>query len=566
MAHLVFRSGDRSGETVSLPKVVCMGRGLDMDVRLDDLTASKRHARIISNDRGEYILEDLASSNGTFLNGVQVTTKKLKNGDTIRIGNSLMEFCQEEKSEPAEATESGVLNIGQDSTSSSVISSVDVNFGAAGPTAGATTSLEEVRKLNYRLSTVLEISQALGKALDEDELLNRILDKLFDAFPETGRGFIILRDPDSGQLTPRASRMAKSGGPADEQLQISETILEYVLEQKQAVLSTEAREDERFATSQSILDFEMRAVMCAPLTYEEDVLGFIWMDTQRIASNYTEDGLSLLAGIANQAALTIANARLHTQLLKRERLEQDLRTARRLQNSFLPQRPPEIDGYEFVTWYDTALEVGGDFYDLIEIPDNKIMVVVGDVSGKGITAALMMAKMTSNVRYFAGTQTQPGDMLRKLNEVALRSETDMFVTMLIMCVDYNNHSVVMSNAGHCYPMLRKTSGEVTRVEGGNGYPVAITEEAEFPEATIELEAGDVLCLFTDGIIEAMDEESNLFGYEKLTPAMSNGGQSAGDVMMSIQQAIRDHAGGAPQSDDLTVICMGRTLEDIDESI
>jgi len=556
MAHLLIKSGEEAGKTVVLPKVLCIGRGLDMDLRVDDLTASKRHARIISNDHNEFIIEDLASSNGTFLNGVQITTKKLRHGDEIRIGGVTVEFCQQEEAAftPPDRT---MLNIGQDSTSSSVISSVDVNYGAGGQEMGAATTLEDVTKLNYRLRTVIEISQALGTALDEEELLTRILDKLFEVFPETNRGFIILRDPDTGQLTPRASRAAKTGGPADDQLQISETILEYVLEQKQAVLSTEAMSDERFPTSQSILDFEMRAVMCAPLKYEEDVLGFIWLDTQRIASNYTEDGLTLLAGIANQAALTIANARLHGQLIKRERLDQDLRNARRIQNSFLPQAPPQVPGYSFVTWYETALEVGGDFYDLVELPNDKLLVVVGDVSGKGITAALMMAKMTSNVRYFAGTQPEPSAMLARLNEVALSSETDMFVTMLILYIDVKEHSVIMSNAGHCYPMLRKADGQVVRIEGGNGFPVGITEDAEFPEMEFALGPGETVCTFTDGIIEAMDEESNLFGYQKLSAAMAEGDGSTGDMLRSLQRAIRDHAGSAAQSDDLTVVCLGR---------
>ncbi|GAF98892.1 unnamed protein product, partial [marine sediment metagenome] len=287
-------------------------------------------------------------------------------------------------------------------------------------------TIEELSSVNYRLRTLLEIFQSIGTALDEDELLERILDQLFDVFPESGRGFIILRDPDTGMLTPRAVKKAKPDvTDSEERLPISGTIIEYVLERKQAVLSADAMSDDRFPTSQSILDFEMRSVMCAPLMYEDEVLGFILLDTQRIASNYDEEGLTLLAGIANQAALSIANARLHSQLLKRERLEQDLRNARRIQNSFLPTEPPHVGDYEFVDWYGTALEVGGDFYDFIELPGGEVVVVVGDVSGKGITAALMMAQMASNVRFFAGARPQPAELLAKLNQVALSSATDM---------------------------------------------------------------------------------------------------------------------------------------------
>jgi len=562
MAHLTITKGSDVGSTIHLAKVTCLGRGLDMDVRLDELTVSKRHARIIRDDRGEYILEDLASSNGTYLNGVEITTKHLKDGDEVRIGSTVFVFHKS----PSDTSYIGVedegiaLDIGEENSASSVVSRVDMvdESGTMATSLGPSeTTVEELISANYRLRTLLEISQAIGGSLNEDELLNRIVDKLFDVFPETNRGFIILRDPETGRLTPRAQRTEGSGGIEDERLQISETILEYVLEQKQAILSTDLMSDERLPTSQSILDFDMRSVMCAPLLYEDEVLGFIQLDTSRIASNYDDEGLRLLAGIANQAALTIANARLHSQLVKRERLEQDLRNARRIQTSFLPQEPPKVDNYTFANYYGTALEVGGDFYDTVEVPDGDVLITVGDVSGKGITAALMMAKMASNVRFFAGAKTGPADLLRRLNEAALSSETDMFVTVLVMYLDPGKHTVTMCNAGHCYPMRRSADGTVERIEAPNGFPVGITEDADFPETTFEVAPGDVICLFTDGVIEAMDTEGKQFGYKRLARVMESAGGTPEDVVQVIQRAIREHAGAAAQSDDLTLVCFGR---------
>jgi serine phosphatase RsbU (regulator of sigma subunit)/pSer/pThr/pTyr-binding forkhead associated (FHA) protein len=559
MAHLVITQGEGTGTTVPLQKVTCIGRGLDMDVRVDDLTVSKRHARVIANDRGEFILEDLASSNGTFLNGAEVTTKQLKDGDEIRVGANVFVFFKGERGERPSAADRTLLDIGEDQTSTSVVSRVDVEKEKTGSFVGADTTVEELSSVNYRLRTLLEIFQSIGTALDEDELLNRILDKLFEVFPETGRGFIILRDPETGQLTPRAVKKARAAEGADEdRLQISGTIIDYVLEQKQAVLSADAMADERFPTSQSILDFEMRSVMCAPLMYEDEVLGFILLDTQRIASNYDQEGLTLLAGIANQAALSIANARLHSQLLRRERLEQDLRNARRIQNSFLPKEPPDVGGYEFVDWYGTALEVGGDFYDFIELPDDEVLVVVGDVSGKGIPAALMMAQMASNVRFLAGVRPEPAALLGKLNQVALSTAPDMFVTVLVMFVNCRQHTVRLSNAGHCYPVLRKADGQVERIEGGNGFPIGITQDAEFPVANFSIAPGSIVCAFSDGIIEAMDEEGQTFGYKRLSSSMAEADGSPEEVVKNIQRAIREHAGNAAQSDDLTLVCFGRT--------
>ncbi len=413
MAHLVVSKGTGAGGTIHLAKVTCLGRGLDMDVRLDELTVSKRHARIIRDDRGEYILEDLASSNGTFLNGVEITTKPLKDGDELRIGSTVFVFHKSTSDTSYIGVEEDgkLIDIGEQDSASSVVSRVDMTSASGDALAAkspADTTVEELVKTNYRLRTMLEIAQSIGSALDEDELLDRIVEKLFEVFPETNRGFIILREPETERLIPRAQKVTGAGAESEERLQISETILEYVLEQKQAILSTDLMSDERLPTSQSILDFDMRSVMCAPLLYEDEVLGFIQLDTSRIANNYDDDGLHLLAGIANQAALTIANARLHDQLVKRERLEQDLRNARRIQTSFLPKEPPKVDSYTFANYYGTALEVGGDFYDTVAVGDQDVLVTVGDVSGKGITAALMMAVMASNLRFFAGSRMAPG--------------------------------------------------------------------------------------------------------------------------------------------------------------
>ena len=557
MAHLVIKKGRRAGEKIELSQVITLGRGADVDLRLDDLTVSKRHSRIVRNASGDYVLEDLASSNGTFLNGKSITTKRLRNGDEIGIGNTIFEFGGALPKPPPQKAKVLIGSGSEDRTTPLVKTAVDASYEPQQDTASGQTTVEGLSKANYRLAILLEISHSLGMALDEDELLDKILDELFDVFPETNRGFIILRDPDTGQLTPGKSRIRKSRRPDDEQLQISETILEYVLDRKQGVLIEDTMQDERLPTSQSILDFDMRSVMCVPLKWEDQVLGFIQLDTNRIAANYDENGLTLLVAIANQCALTIANARLHKQLVRQERLEQDLQNARRIQSSFLPQAPPAVAGYQFEDAYATALAVGGDFFDFVELPDGRMAIVVGDVSGKGITAALMMAKMASNVRFFATTQSGPGQLLARLNEVALDSESDMFVTVLIMFLDPINHVLTMSNAGHCYPLIRKQGGEVSRLEKPTGFPLGIIEDAEFEEETASLEPGDIICVFTDGIIEAMDDQNGQFGYEKLSESLSSASAGPKDAVKSIQKALREFTGMAPQSDDLTLVCFGR---------
>lgn len=561
MAHLFVMEGDIEGTRVPLGKITCFGRGLDMDVRLDDLTVSKRHARIVGTDRGEYILEDLGSSNGTFLNGAPVTTRVLQDGDKIRVGATLFQF-REDSSEQSEDPGQTLLDISANGSATSVVSSVDLSAGMEElMEVGEDSTFQQVSQINYRLRKLLDISQTIGRGLDEGELLDRILDSLFDVFPDTHRGFIILRDPETGRLTPAAQKVADEMPGASGRLEISETILDCVLQQKRAILSADTLQDERFASAQSIMDFSMRSVMCAPLMSEGLVLGFILMDAQQVSHTYDQEGLTLLAGIANQAALTIANARLHQQLIRRERLEQDLRNAHRIQSSFLPKAPPVIHGYEFMDWYDAALEVGGDFYDFIELPSGMTVVAIGDVSGKGITAALMMAKMTSTVRFYAGQLDRPGVLLSKLNDSAMQDDNDMFTTCLIMVLDPEQNTLTMANAGHCYPMLVRKDGTALRLEGESGFPIGITEGSEYEEETYALAPGDVVCAFTDGIIEAMNENREQYGYEQLAQALTDGCGNVDDVVSSIQRSIRAHTRTAPQSDDLTLVCVGRRARD-----
>lgn len=559
MPNLVVTQGDNEGSTIQLSRVTCIGRGLDMDVRLEDLTASKRHARVLRNERGEYLIEDLGSSNGTFLNSVPVETSVLHDGDEIKVGLTVFRFVEPAAALGGGAQSTTTLAISGDSDSTSVISSVQVEEEDTWA-PGEDTTLETLSRTNYRLRTLLDISQAIGTDLDEETLLNRILDNLFQVFPETRRGFIILRDPKSGDLEARATKIAGPVKPGEERLQISETILDYVVEQRRAVLSADAMSDERFTSSESIMELSMHSVMCAPLMSKGQVIGFIVLDAQRIADGYDEEGLTLLASIANQAALAISNALLHKAAVQRERIDQDLRNAHRIQSSFLPKEPPQLEGYEFVDWYGAALEVGGDFYDFVELPGGRVVIVVGDVSGKGISAALMMAQMTSNVRFFAGVVREPGQLLEELNNVALKTASDMFVTVLILMLDQREHTVTMANAGHCYPMKLTADGKAEIVEGESGFPVGIIDGSDFPETTFDIGPGEVVCVFTDGIIEAMNESQEQFGYEGLGRAVSSVSGGAVHVVKSIQQAMRNHTGRAPQSDDLTLVCFGREAD------
>ena len=324
-----------------------------------------------------------------------------------------------------------------------------------------------------------------------------------------------------------------------------------------AILSADAMGDKRFAQAMSVVNFQIRSMMCAPLIAKKELLGVIHLDTMRQDKRFTMDDLELLTGVANQTALAISNATLHEELLRRQRTERDLVLARKVQESFLPDRVPEITGMQFAASYRAALEVGGDFYDFIPLGDQKLGIVLGDVAGKGIPAALMMARLSSDVRFLALNENQPRDVVSKLNKKVCATSPEAFVTLIFGILDATSLTLTMANAGHCPPLLRKAgSKEIQQIEDCISLPLGALDSTEYIEMSYPLDAGDVLFIFSDGVTEAMNAQKDLYGFERLKSAMAQQGGEAQQVMDGILEDIRAFVGDTKQSDDLTALCLG----------
>ena len=557
MSTVAAVKGPAAGQTFTLLKVTIVGRSMDAGIRVDDLTLSREHARFMVDERGEVICEDLRSGNGTFVNGTRIDSVRLNDGDTIVVGESVLVYHADPtagKETPDDVGQMTMLSFDAPESDSSVINTLDVDSATGGDKATNESTVEELHSANQRLHILYEMFQSFGTSLKEDDLLDKILETLFRIFPATQRGFIILRDPQTEELVPRATRIA--GSTDDNRVNISRTLLQFVMEKKQAVLTRDAMEDDRFSGSDSIMDMGMRSVMCAPLLNDERVIGFLTVDTQEVTGSYDQDGLALLAGIASQAGLAITNARMHSELLNQERINQDLANARRIQHSFLPQSYPDVSGYEFADWYVAAQDVGGDFYDFIVTPSGKLCVAVGDVSGKGIPAALMMAKTASHVRFQSGAGIGPAKMLKEINKAIAESDTELFVTLLIMLLDTETHEITVANAGHLSPIVRHADGTVETVECEGGFPIGLVEDAEFPETVMDIGAGDRVCLFTDGVTEAMDAGKEQYGEDELAAAIQGASANASDIIRAVQESMTQHVKDAHQSDDVTFVCFG----------
>jgi serine phosphatase RsbU (regulator of sigma subunit) len=282
------------------------------------------------------------------------------------------------------------------------------------------------------------------------------------------------------------------------------------------------------------------------------------MTSTALGQPFGRSDLDLLTGIANQCGIAIGNARLHQQLLRQQRLAQDLRFAEQVQRSFLPQRLPTITGYAFASHYDPAFEVGGDFYDVVDLGDGCIGLLVGDVSGKGVSAALRMARMSTELRFCAMAEREPAAVMTRANRTLLEtSQDEIFVTAIYARLDPRTRKLTLSNAGHLPPMIRHTiEGDVTRVEGATGLALGVLGEAVFEQEEHTLMPGDTLLLYTDGVTEAENVTQEQYGFDRLERSISPGPSDADLLLRRVLTDVRTHVGDAPQYDDLTVVAVG----------
>jgi len=273
-----------------------------------------------------------------------------------------------------------------------------------------------------------------------------------------------------------------------------------------------------------------------------------------------EDELRFARLLANQAALSVEQARLHRVESQGQRMERELQQARRIQMSLLPGAYPQLPGYDFAAAYESAREIGGDLYDFIDWPNDpaRVGLLIADVSGKGTAAALFMAHSRAMIRGAAQTQPGPGATLAAANvQISRDNHAMLFVSAFYAVLEAADGCLTFANAGHNLPLIRRANGQVEEVMS-RGMVLGIMDDMTYDEATAALAADDVLVLYTDGITEAMDAAGELFGKARLIDAVRDAAPgNAHDVIDAILAAVRAYIGDTPQADDLTIVTVKR---------
>jgi sigma-B regulation protein RsbU (phosphoserine phosphatase) len=344
---------------------------------------------------------------------------------------------------------------------------------------------------------------------------------------------------------------------------MSNTILRTAMQSGEAILSADALEDSRFDASESLDGLGIRSMICVPLMAKGgEALGAIQLQTQSLRHQFTQSDLDVLISVGSQAILAIENARLHEDLLRRSDIERELRFATQVQLGFLPEIRPNPPGYEFFDYYEPAERVGGDYFDYIQLNDGRIAIALADVAGKGIPAALLMARLYSSVRLHLFSQPTPAKALSALNaEIHAQGMGHRFVTFVLLTLDPVRHETTLVNAGHLPPIFRTADGQSTSVgRKESGMPLGINPEQEYREITLALESGTSVVLYTDGITESMNAANDLFGRVRLENFVSSISGSSEDLTKAIVTEVDRFCGTRPQRDDMCLVCL-RRLDD-----
>ncbi len=553
MALLRVIAGHNPGQEITLEPPRCvLGRHPNCDIKLEDGSVSREHAQLTMVG-GRWHVEDLSSRNGTFLNGRIVDRRQpLADGDEIRICDLQFSFHGGPPGGASRmaATAMGLATLVDDGGSgSNIMSKLDVSSSQS----GFRLSIRPEAKLR----ALIEVTENLGAALGLDEVLQKSLDSAFKIFVQADRGFIALRDHDDGPLIPHAVKHRRDD---HDEIRISRTIVQQVLDGKQAVLSADAASDERFDMSQSVADYHIRSMMCAPLLDSANRgIGVIQIDTVDRRARFQQEDLDVLAAVARQAAFAVENSQLHHQALRQQRVERDLALAHEVQQGFLPSERPTLPGLEFFDYYESASQLGGDYYDYVPLPGGRLAVVVADVSGKGIPAALLMARLSSEVRFCLATETSPARAVERLNAGFARTGwEDRFVTLALAVIEPTANKVSLINAGHLPPLLRRPDGNVEPLGvDASGVPLGVDSDVRYEMFEFSLEAGQRVVLFTDGISEAMNPSGQLFGLERLRKRLAEPSEGVEALGRGVLSGVKQFVASRAQSDDMCLVCFGR---------
>lgn len=549
MAELSIQAagGNRSRVPVDRERL-SIGRSRESDVFLPDQWLSRHHAEIRRSGQG-FSLRDLGSKNGTLLNGNPLSSEQvLRHGDVITLGEHTLTFL--------EGPEEAVAEEEVEPAGTRVFSAQELSDVILRPAQDPETLQRQNRLLKLRS----EATRTLLEHRPLPEVFDVILDLLFEHLP-VERGAILLVEGTPPRPVVKASRSRR--GQAIQH--IPRSIARRVLSERALVLLPNILEDAAFSTQDSILASGIRSALCAPLWYRpagassagrSDVIGLVYLDTLQRSQEFAEDDLQVLQLLSEVAAAKIETARLLEESLEKRQLEQDMRVAAEIQNSLLPHRAPDFPGWGLVGSNRPCRTIGGDYFDFERL-DQGLLLALGDVSGKGTGAALLMTVLRAATRAH-WADAPPAEAAARINRTVCQNIPEgKYITFFLARLDPQSGRLCYVNCGHNPPLLVRADGRHETL-GQGGVVLGLIDGADYEQACVDLQRGDVLVVYSDGVPETWNSRDDEFGEDGLLRTIvAARGRDAAQIQQAILDALEGFSEGGKATDDRTLIVIKR---------
>ena len=519
---------------------VTLGRSAGSQLSFPDDSGLSRQHLIIEADAatGGWLIRDLGSKNGTVVNGLRITgPAALRAGDKISAGHLILIF------DPARPAADSVVVFEPEAvpldSGATVITNLKGLLSAEG--ASATPAFAD-----RQVAALVRAGNELSSQRPLPELFRFILDLAIQT-SSADRG-VLMTVEDSG-LVAQANR--------GEGFRISSLVRDRVLA-GESILIQDTSMDDALRGRQSIVEQHIRTLMAVPLQTQDTIIGLIYIDSPSLLRQFSRDDLKVLTVMANVAAVRIEQTRFVEVEHARKLLARDLDQAAEIQQQYLPTEPPRINGLDVAGYNAPCRTVGGDYYDFFPYPHDRVGLVLGDVSGKGMPASLLMMGLQARVQVMAEDPGNLAAVVTRLNRMTTaKCPPGRFITLFFAVLDGASGTLTYCNAGHNPPLLIAADGTHRELSGG-GPVIGIIEDFDYEAVETHMKPGELLVIYSDGVTEAVNTSGDDFDVPRLAEtAAANMNRPAGEIVHAITAALAEFTTGAPQYDDITVMVARR---------